>query len=136
MARVRMSWVGPLKDLGVGVLVIAFGRWLDGVNGIIHYLVAALPPPKIILLTSIMIVIATVAVIVAPIIAAVVTTPIITPVVRAAIWLVEARSPTNILLNLLVSLISICPILRHREKVLNRVRPFAEKFGPEGVMVA
>jgi hypothetical protein len=85
-----------------------FGRWLDGVDGVIHYSVAALPPPKIILLTSIMIVIVTVAVIVAPIIAAVVTTPIITPVVRAVIWLVEVRSPTNILLDLLVSLISIC----------------------------
>jgi hypothetical protein len=83
-----------------------------------------------------MIVIMTIAVIIAPIIAVVVTTPIITPVVRAAIWLVEVRSPTNILLDLLVSLISICPLLRHREKVLNRVRRFAEKFGPEGIMVA
>jgi hypothetical protein len=136
MARVRMSQAGPLEDLGVGVLVIALGRWLDDVDGIIHYLVAALPPPKVILLTPITIVIATVTVIVAPIVAAVITTPIIAPVVGAAIWLVGARSPTNVILDLLVGLISMCPLLRHREKVLNRVRPFAEKFGPEGIMVA
>jgi hypothetical protein len=96
----------------------------------------ALSPPKIILPTPITIVIATVMVIVAPIVAAVVTTPIIVPVVGAAIWLVEARSPTNVLLDLLVCLISICPLLCHREKILNRVRPLAEKFGPESIMVA
>jgi hypothetical protein len=81
-------------------------------------------------------VIATVAVIVVPIVAAIVTTPIIAPVVGAAIWLVGAGSPANVLLDLLVGLISICPLLRHHEKVLNRVRPLAEKFGPESIMVA
>jgi hypothetical protein len=132
MARVRMSRAGPLKDLGVGVLVIAFGRWLDGIDDVIHYPVAALLPPKVVLLTPIMIIIVVVAVIVAPII----TTPIIALVIGVAIWLVKARSPTNVLLDLLVGLMSICPLLRHREKVLNKVKPFAEKFGPEGVMVA
>jgi hypothetical protein len=82
------------------------------------------------------IVIAVVTVIVAPIVAAVVMTSIIVPVVRATIWLVRARSLANVLLDLLVSLISVCPLLRHREKVLNRVRPLAEKFGPESIMVA
>jgi hypothetical protein len=75
-------------------------------------------------------------VIVTPIVAAVVTTPIIALVVRVAIWLVGVRSPTNVLLDLLVGLIHIYPLLRHREKVLNRVRPFVEKFGPKGIMVA
>jgi hypothetical protein len=131
-----MSRAGPLKDLGVGILIIALGRWLDGVDGVIHYSIAALPPPKVVLLTPITIVIAAVAVIVVPIIAMVVTTPIIASVVRATIWLVEARSLANILLDLLVGLISICPLLRHREKILNRVRPLAEKFGPESIMVA
>jgi hypothetical protein len=36
---------------------------------------------------------------------------------------------------LLVGLISIYPLLCHHEKVLNRVRPLAEKFGPESIMV-
>jgi hypothetical protein len=44
-------------------------------------------------------------------------------------------SPANVLLDLLVGLINICPLLRHREKVLNRVRPLAEKFGPKSIMV-
>jgi hypothetical protein len=70
------------------------------------------------------------------VIAAVVTTSIIALVVRAAIWLVGVGSPANVLLDLLVGLINICPLLRHREKVLNRVRPLAEKFGPESIMVA
>jgi hypothetical protein len=99
-------------------------------------LVAALPPPKVILSTLITIVIVVVAVIVASIVAAVVTTPIIAPVVRAVIWLVEAGSLANVLLDLLVGLISICPLLHHREKVLNRVRPLTEKFGPESIKVA
>jgi hypothetical protein len=75
-------------------------------------------------------------VIVARIIAGFITTPIIALVVGAAIWLVRARSPANVLLDLRVSLISICPLFRHREKVLNRVRPLTEKFGPESIMVA
>jgi hypothetical protein len=136
MARVWLSRAGPLKDLGVGILVLALGRWLDSVEGVIHYSVAALPPPKVVLLTPITIVIAAVMVIIALIVAVVVTTPIIVLVIGAAIWLVRARSSTNILLDLLVSLISICPLLRHREKVLNRVRPLAEKFGPKSIMVA
>jgi hypothetical protein len=81
------------------------------------------------------IVIAAVAVIVAPIVAAVVTTPIIAPIIWAAIWLVRAGSLANILLDLLVGLINICSLLCHRGKVLNRVRPLAEKFGPESIMV-
>jgi hypothetical protein len=85
MTRVRMSRAGPLKDLGVGILIIALRRWLDGIDGIIHYSVVALPTPKVILLTPITIVIAAIAVIVAPIVAAVVTTPIIAPVIGAAI---------------------------------------------------
>jgi hypothetical protein len=136
MAKVRMSQAGPLKDLGVGILIIALGRWLDNVDGVINYSVAALLPPKVILLTPITIVIAAVAVIVAPIVVVVVTTPIITSVVGAAIWLVRARSLANVLLDLLVRLINIYPLLRHREKVLNRVRPLAEKFGLESIMVA
>jgi hypothetical protein len=136
MARVWMSQAGPLKDLGVGILIIALGRWLDSVDGVIHYSVADLPPPKVVLPMMITIVIAAVTVIVTPIVVVVVTTPIIEPIVGAAIWLVGARSPANILLDLLVGLINICPLLRHREKVMNKVRPLAEKFGPESIMVA
>jgi hypothetical protein len=131
-----MSRAGPLKDLRVGILIIALGHLLDDVDGIIHYWVVGLPPPKVILPTVITIVIAAVVVIVAPIVVAVVMTSIIALVVRATIWLVGARSPANVLLDLLVSLISVYPLLRHREKVPNRVRPLAEKFGPESIMVA
>jgi hypothetical protein len=135
MARVLMSQARPLKDLGVGILIIALGHWLDSIDGAIHYSVAALPPPKVVLLTPVTIVIAAVAINVALIVTAVITTPIIVPVVGATIWLVGARSPANILLDMLVSLISICPLRRHREKVLNRVRPLVEKFGLESIMV-
>jgi hypothetical protein len=114
-----MSRAGTLKDLRIGILIVALGRWLDG---IVNWSLATLPPPKVVLLT--------------PIIAVVVTTPIIVPVVWAMILLVEAGSPANVFLDLLVGLISICPLLRHREKVLNRVRPLVEKFGPESIMVA
>jgi hypothetical protein len=31
MARVWMSWAGTLKDLGVSILIVALGHWLDGV---------------------------------------------------------------------------------------------------------
>jgi hypothetical protein len=31
MARVRMSQAGTLKDLGIGILIIALGCWIDGV---------------------------------------------------------------------------------------------------------
>jgi hypothetical protein len=93
-------------------------------------------PPKIVLLTPITIVIVVVVVIVASIVTVVVTTPIIVSVVGTAIWLVEAGSPANVLLDLLVGLISICPLLHHHEKVLNRVRPLAKKFGLESIIVA
>jgi hypothetical protein len=131
-----MSRAGTLKDLGVGILIIVLGRWFDGIDGVIHYWVATLPPPKIVLPMPITIVITAVAVIIALIVAVVVMTPIIMPVVGAAIWLVGAGSPANVLLDLLVGHISICPLLCHREKVLNRVRPLVEKFGPESIMVA
>jgi hypothetical protein len=89
MARVRMSRAGPLKDLGIGILIVVLRRWLDGVDNIVSWSVAALPPPKVILPTPIMIVIAAVAVIIAPIVAAVMMTPIIVSVVWAAILLVR-----------------------------------------------
>jgi hypothetical protein len=76
-----MSRARTLKDFGVGILIIALGCWFDGIDGVIHYLVVALPPPKVILSTPITIVIAAIAVIVAPIVAAVITMPIIAPVV-------------------------------------------------------
>jgi hypothetical protein len=82
-------------------------------------LVAALPPPKVVLLTPIMIVVAAIAVVVALIIAVVVTAPIIAPVVGATILLVGSRSPSNVFLDLLVGFISIYPLLRHHEKVLD-----------------
>jgi hypothetical protein len=96
----------------------------------------ALPPLKVFLLTPIMIIIAAIMVIIALIITAVVTMPIIAPVIWAVIWLVRAGSPANVFLDLLVGLISICPLLRHCEKVLNRVGPLVEKFGPKSIMVA
>jgi hypothetical protein len=96
----------------------------------------ALSPPRVVLLTPITIVVAAVVVVVAPIIAVVVMTPIITPVIKTVILLVGARSPTNIFLDLLISLISICPLLCHREKVLDRFGPLAKKLGPKSTMVA
>jgi hypothetical protein len=116
MARVWMSRARTLKDLGIGILIVALGRWLDDV---VNWSVAALPPPKVILSTPITIVIAAVAVVVAPIITMVVMMPIIAPVIWALILLVGAGSPANVFLDLLVGLISICPLLHHREKVLN-----------------
>jgi hypothetical protein len=110
MARVWVSLAGILKDLGVGILVVVLGCWLDGIDGVVSWSVAALPPPKVILPTPITIVVATVTVVVAPIIA---------PVIGAAIWLVGSRSPANIFLDLLVGLISVYPLLRHCEQVLD-----------------
>jgi ABC-type multidrug transport system permease subunit len=75
--------------------------------------------PKVILLTSITIVIAAVTVVVVSIIAAIVTTLIITPVVGAVILLVGLRSPANVFIDLLVGLVSVCPLLHHREQVLD-----------------
>jgi hypothetical protein len=60
-----------------------------------------------------------VAVVVALIIAAIVAAPIIVPVVGVVILLVESRSPANIFLDLLVGLISGCPLFRHREQILD-----------------
>jgi ABC-type multidrug transport system permease subunit len=116
MAGVWMSRASTLKDLGIGILIVALGRWLDD---IVNWSVAALPPPKVVLSTPITIVVATVAVVVAPIITAVVMTPIIVSVVWAVILLVGVGSPANVFLDLLVGLISIYPLLHHREKVLN-----------------
>jgi hypothetical protein len=112
-------WAGTLKDLGVSILIVALWHWLDGVDGVVKWLVAALPPLKVDLLTLIMIVVAAVTVVVAPIITTVVMTPIITLVVEAAILLVRARSPANVFLDLLVGLVSICLLLRHCEHVLD-----------------
>jgi hypothetical protein len=36
MAGVQVSWAGTLKDLGVGIIIVALGPWLDGVNGIVN----------------------------------------------------------------------------------------------------
>jgi hypothetical protein len=54
-------------------------------------------------------------IIIVSIITMVVMVPIIAPVVGAAILLVEARSPANVFLDLLVGLVSVCPLLRHHE---------------------
>jgi hypothetical protein len=81
MARVWMSRAGTLKDLGIGILIVVLGCWLDGIDGVVNWLVVARLPPKVVLLTPITIVVAAVTVVVAPIIAAVITMPIIAPVV-------------------------------------------------------
>jgi hypothetical protein len=75
--------------------------------------------PKVILPMPITIIIATFSVVVAPIIAMVITTSIIVSIIGVAILLAGARSPTNIFLDLLVGLVSVCPLLRHREQVLD-----------------
>jgi hypothetical protein len=80
MAEVWMSQARTLKDLGIGILIVALGRWLDDV---INWSVLALPPPKVVLSTPITIVVVAVAVVVAPIITAVVMMPIIMPVIWA-----------------------------------------------------
>jgi hypothetical protein len=45
--------------------------------------------------------------------------PIIVPVVRMVILLIRSRSPTNVFLDLLVVLVSVCRLLHHREQVLD-----------------
>jgi hypothetical protein len=35
MAEVWVSWAGTLKDLGVGILIVTLGPWLNGVDGIV-----------------------------------------------------------------------------------------------------
>jgi hypothetical protein len=114
-----VSRVGTLKDLGVGIFVVTLSPWLDGVDSVVSWSVVALPPPKVVLPTPIMIVITVVVVVIALIIAAVVTAPIIAPIVGAVILLVRARSPTNVFLNLLVGLVSVRPLLHHHEQVLD-----------------
>jgi hypothetical protein len=113
-----------------------FGCWLDSNDGIVNWSIAALSPSKVVLSMLIMIVVVVVMVVIAPIITAIVTTPIIAPVVWATVLLVGAGSLANIFLDLLVGLICISPLLRHREKVLNRIGPLAKKFGPQSIMVA
>jgi hypothetical protein len=81
-------------------------------------------------------VIAAVVVIVAPIIAVVISALLVTPVVVAVILLVEMRSLPDILLDLLVGVISICPLFRHHEQVLDRFKPLTKQLSPEGVMIA
>jgi hypothetical protein len=101
-----------LKDLRVGILIVVLGRWVNGVDGVVSWSVAVLPPPKVVLPTPITIV-------VAPIIAAVVVASVIVLVIGVAILLVRLRSSTNVFLDLLVGLVSICPLLRHCEQVLD-----------------
>jgi hypothetical protein len=81
--------------------------------------------------TPVAVVIAAIAVIVVPIIVA----PLITPVVVAAILLVRMRGSLDILLDLLVGLVSICPLFCHHE-ILDRFRPLMEQLSPKGVMIA
>jgi hypothetical protein len=57
-----------------------------------------------------MVVIAAVTIIVALIIAAVIVVPLIMLVIVAVGWLVKTRSSFDILFDLLVSLVSICPL--------------------------
>jgi hypothetical protein len=138
VSEIRVSQTGTLEDLGVGIFIVALGPWLDGIDGAIHWVVAALPPPCVILpiMTLVMVVIAAVVVIVALIIAAVIAAPLITPVIIAVVRLVRMRSSPNILLDLLVSVVSICPLFRHLEQVLDRFRPLMEELSPEDVMIA
>jgi hypothetical protein len=112
MVRVRVSQAGTPKDLGVGILVVALGPWLDGVDSGVSWSVVALPPPKVVLPTPIMIV-------VAPIIAAVIAATIIAPVVGVTILLVEARVLANVFLDLRIGLVSVYPLFRHHEQVLD-----------------
>jgi hypothetical protein len=130
---IRVSRTGTLEDLGVGIFIVALGPWLDGIDGVVHWAVAALPPPGVILpiTTPVTVVIAAVTVIVVPII----SVPLITPVVVATILLVRTRSLPNILLDLLVSLVSICPLFHHHEQVLGRFRPLTKQLSPKGVMI-
>jgi hypothetical protein len=31
-----MSQAGTLKGLGIGILIVALGRWFDGVDGVVN----------------------------------------------------------------------------------------------------
>jgi hypothetical protein len=105
-----VGWTGTLKDLGVGILVIALSPWLDGVDGVVSWSVVGLPSPKVVLLAPIMIFIAAVVVVVASVIAVAIMTLIL---------LVGSRSLANVFLDQLVDLVSICPLLHHREQDLD-----------------
>jgi hypothetical protein len=138
VARIRVSRTGILKDLGVGVFIVELAPWLDGVDGVVHWSVAALSPPGVILpiTTPVTVVIVAVTVIIVPIIVMVIMAPLITPVIVAAILLARMRSSPDILLDLLVGLGSIYPLFCHHEQVLDRFRPLTEQLSPEGVMIA
>jgi hypothetical protein len=82
------------------------------------------------------VIIAVVTVTITPIIAVVIVAPLITPVVVAVILLVEMRGSPDILRDLLVGLVSICPLFHHHEQVLDRFRPLMEQLSPKGVMIA
>jgi hypothetical protein len=79
----------------------------------------ALPPPKVVLPTPLTIIIVAVAVVIALIITTVIATLIIVPVIGAASLLVGSRSLANVFLDMLVSLVSVRPLLHHREQVLD-----------------
>jgi hypothetical protein len=111
--------------------------WLDGVHGVVHWSVVALPPLGVILPITmpVAVVIVAVAVIIALIIAVVISAPLVTPVVVAVILLVRTRSSPDILLDLLVGLIRICSLFCHHELVLDRFRPFTEQLSSKSVMM-
>jgi fucose 4-O-acetylase-like acetyltransferase len=31
-----MSWTGTLKNLGVGILIVVLGHWLNDIDGVVH----------------------------------------------------------------------------------------------------
>jgi hypothetical protein len=137
VAGIWVSQTGTLEDLRVGVFIVTLSPWLDGVDGVIHWAVAILPPPGVVLpiTTPVAVVIVAVVVIVAPIITVVIAVPLIMSVVVAMVWLVRMRSSPNILLDLLVSLVSFCPLFHHHEQVLDQFRPLTEQLSPKGVMI-
>jgi hypothetical protein len=108
VVRIRVCQTGTLEDLAVGVFIVTLGPWLHGVDGVVHWAVAVLPPPRVVLPIMMPIVVVTVAVTV--IVALIIVAPLITLVIVAVVQLVRMRSSPNILLDLLVSLISICPL--------------------------
>jgi hypothetical protein len=44
MVGVWMSRAGTLKDLGIGILIVMLGHWLDDIDGIVNWSVAGLSP--------------------------------------------------------------------------------------------
>jgi hypothetical protein len=138
VAEIQVSWTGTLEYVGVGMFIITLGPCLDSVDGVVHWAVVALPPARVVLpiTTLVTVVIVAVVIIIAPIIMAVIVAPLITPVVVAVILLVGMRSSPDILLDLLVGLVSICPLFCHHEQVLDQFRPLTDQLSPEGVMIA